>query len=83
MYHFPNLDDQTRSIMVSEFKQDIKKSLFYEPVSMKPEYIASYKLLLRKYFEVGLVEGLEKALTPSFFKEKDKTVEKYPQISLK
>lgn len=72
MYHFPNLDDKTCSIMISELERDIKNGLFYEPSSMKPEYIASYKLLLRKYFEIGHVEGLEKALTSSFFKVKDK-----------
>ncbi len=78
MYHFPNLDNKTRLIMISELERDIKNGLFYEPSSMKTEYISSYKLLLRKYFEVGYVEGLEKALTPSFFKAKDKNGRKIP-----
>ena len=78
MYHFPSLDTKTRSIMISELDRDIKNGLFYEPSSMKYEYLSSYKLLLRKHFEVGHVEGLEKALTPSFFKAKDKSGRKIP-----
>lgn len=31
MYHFPNLDDKTCSIMISELERDIKNGLFYEP----------------------------------------------------
>lgn len=78
MYHFPNLDNKTRLIMISELERDIKNGLFYEPSSMKSEYISCYKLLLRKYFEIGQVESLEKALTPSFFKAKDKNGRKIP-----
>ncbi len=78
MYHFLNLDNKTRSIMISELEQDIKNSLFYEPSSIKPEYISSYKLLLRKYFEVGQIESLEKALTPLCFKAEDKNGRKIP-----
>lgn len=78
MYHFLNLDNKTRSIMISELEQDIKNSLFYEPSSIKPEYISSYKLLLRKYFEVGHIESLEKALTPLCFKAEDKNGRKIP-----
>lgn len=78
MYHFPNLDSKTRLIMISELERDIKNGLFYEPSSMKSEYVSSYKLLIRKYFEVGHIEGLEKALTPSFFKAKDNNGRKIP-----
>lgn len=78
MYYFPNLDTKTRSIMISELEQDIKSNLFYEPSSMKSEYIGSYKLLLRKYFKIGHVESLKKALTPSFFNSKDKNGRKIP-----
>lgn len=78
MYHFPNLDNKTRFIMINELERDLNNGLFYEPSSIKPEYINSYKLLLRKYFEVGHVEGLEKALTPSFFNFKDKNGRKIP-----
>ena len=78
MYYFPNLDNKTRLIMISELERDIKNGLFYESSSMKSEYIGSYKLLLKKYFEVGHVEGLEKALTPSFFKAKGKSGRKIP-----
>lgn len=72
MYYLPNLDETTRLIMISELEHDFKTNLFYEPSSIKPEYINSYKLLLKKHFEIGYVEGLEKALTTSYFKEKDK-----------
>lgn len=78
MYHFPNLDTKTRSIMINELERDFKNGLFYEPSSIKPEYINSYQLLLRKYFEIGHVEGLEKALTPSFFNSIDKNGRKSP-----
>lgn len=78
MYYFPNLDTKTRSIMMNELDCDFKNGLFYEPSSIKPEYINSYKLILRKYFEIGHVEGLEKALTPSFFNTKDKNGRKIP-----
>lgn len=60
MYHFPNLDAKTRLIMINELECDFKNSLFYEPSSIKLEYINSYKLLLKKYFEIGHVEGLKK-----------------------
>ena len=78
MYHFPNLDTKTHAIMINELERDFKNGLFYEPSSIKPEYINSYKLLLRKYFEIGHVEGLEKTLTPSFFNSKYKNGRKIP-----
>lgn len=78
MYYFPNLNNKIRLIMINELECDFKNGLFYEPSSIKPEYIHSYKFLLRKCFEVGHVEGLEKALTPSFFKPKDKNGRKIP-----
>lgn len=78
MYYFPNLDNKTCSIMINKLERDFKNGLFYESSSIKPEYINSYKLLLRKYFEIGHVEGLEKALTPSFFNSIDKNGRKIP-----
>ncbi len=78
MYYFPNLDNNTRLIMINELEHDFKNGLFYEPSSIKSEYINSYKLLLRKFFEVGHVESLEKALTPLFFNSKDKYGRKIP-----
>ena len=62
MYNFPNFDNKTRLIMINELERDFKNGLFYEPSSIKPEYINSYKLLLKKHFEIGHVEGLEKVL---------------------
>lgn len=78
MYYFPNLDNKTRSTMINELERDFKNGLFYEPSSIKAEYINSYKLLLKKYFEIGHVEDLEKALTHSFFNTKDKNGRKIP-----
>lgn len=34
MYYFPNLDEQTRLIMISELESDLITSLFYEPKSL-------------------------------------------------
>lgn len=36
MYYFPNLDEQTRLIMISELESDLKTGLFYEPKSLTP-----------------------------------------------
>lgn len=62
MYNFPNFDNDTRFIMVSELVRDIESGLFYEPSSLRSGYIARYKELLRKCFEYGTIEGLERAL---------------------
>lgn len=35
MYNFPNFDNNTRFIMVSELVRDIENGLFYEPSSLK------------------------------------------------
>lgn len=78
MYHFPNLDNKTRSIMINELERDIENGLFYEPSSLRSGYIAQYKELLRKCFEYGTVEGLERALVSSLFKDKDKIGRKIP-----
>lgn len=34
MYYYPNLDEQTRLIMISELESDLITSLFYEPKSL-------------------------------------------------
>ena len=78
MYNFPNFDNDTRFIMISELVRDIENGLFYEPSSLKSSYIARYKELLRKCFEYGTVEGLERALVSSLFKDKDKSGRKTP-----
>ena len=46
MYNFPNFDNDTRFIMVSELVRDIENGLFYEPSSLQSNYIARYKELL-------------------------------------
>lgn len=73
MYNFPNFDNDTRFIMVSELVRDIENGLFYEPSSLKSSYITRYKELLRKCFEYGTVEGLERTLVSSLFKDKNKS----------
>ena len=78
MYNFPNFDNDTRFIMVSELVRDIENGLFYKPSSLRSGYIARYKELLRKCFEYGTVEGLERALVSSIFKDKDKNGRKIP-----
>ena len=78
MYHFPNLDNKTRSIMINELERDVENGLFYKPSSLRSGYIARYKELLRKCFEYGTVEGLERALVSSIFKDKDKSGRKIP-----
>lgn len=78
MYYFPNFDNDTRFIMVSELVRDIESGLFYEPSSLRSGYIARYKELLRKCFEYGTVEGLERALVYSLFKVNDKSGRKIP-----
>ena len=78
MYYFPNFDNDTRFIMISELVRDIENGLFYEPSSLKSSYIARYKELLRKCFEYGTVEGLERALVNSLFKDKNKNERKIP-----
>ena len=47
MYNFPNFDNDTRFIMVSELVRDIENSLFYEPSFLKSSYMAQYKELLQ------------------------------------
>ena len=78
MYNFPNFDNDTRVIMISELVRDIENGLFYKPSSLRSGYIARYKELLRKCFEYGTVEGLERALVSSLFKDKDKSGRKTP-----
>ena len=78
MYNFPNFDNNTRFIMISELVRDVESGLFYEPSSLKNSYIARYKELLRKCFEYGTVEGLERALVNSLFKDKNKNERKIP-----
>lgn len=31
MHYFPDFDNKTRSIMISELERDIKNGLFYKP----------------------------------------------------
>ena len=62
MYHFP----------------DIRRGLFYEPLSMTASGIMSYKRLLKKCFEKGTPDTLQQKLTSSFFKETDRNGRKIP-----
>lgn len=78
MYYFPNLDDTTRLNMISELEQDLQNGLFYIPVSIKPDFVPTYKKFLRKTFERGTVESLQQELSQNFFKDKDKNGRKIP-----
>lgn len=71
MYYFPDFDEITRLLMVSELERDINNGLFYEPVSMQKSYIPVYKRMLKSVFEKGSVETLRTGFTMSFFKPKD------------
>ena len=78
MYHFPDLDEQTRLNMLSELEFDIRTGLFYEPVSMTASGMMSYKKLLKECFEKGSPETLQQKLTSSFFRETDRNGRKIP-----
>lgn len=78
MYYFPNLDDITRLIMITEFERDLKNGLFYIPKSIKPDFVCAYKRILKVSFEKGNVSSLRRDLIPNFFKTKDKNGKKVP-----
>ncbi len=78
MYYFQNLDDTTRFIMITELEMDLKNGLFYVPKSIKPDFVCTYKKILRNTFEKGDVNSLRRNLIPNFFKEKDKNGKKIP-----
>lgn len=78
MYYFPDLDEQTRLNMISEFEFDIRTGLFYEPLSMTTSGRMTYKRLLKECFENGTPETLQQKLTSSFFREKDRNGRKIP-----
>lgn len=78
MYYFPDLDEQTRLNMISEFEFDIRTGLFYEPLSMTASGMMTYKRLLKECLENGNPETLQKKLTSSFFRETDRNGRKIP-----
>ena len=78
MFYFPNLDEQTRLIMIQELEFDLKIGLFYEPVSMAISGLIAYKRLLKECFENGTPETLLQKLSPTFFKLKDRNGRKIP-----
>lgn len=71
MYYFPNLDEQTRLIMISELESDLKTGLFYEPRSLTSTGMFKYKRLLKECFSTGTLETLQQKLSQSDFREKD------------
>lgn len=71
MYYFPNLDEQTRLIVISELESDLKTGLFYGPKSLTSTGMFKYKRLLKECFSTGTPETLQQKLSPSDFKEKD------------
>lgn len=81
MYYFPNLENKTRSIMISELERDLKNGLFYVPKSIKPDFVCAYKRILKANFEKGDVSSLRRDLIPSFFKTRDRYGKKiHPNI---
>lgn len=71
MYYFPNLDEQTRLIMISELESDLKTGLFYEPRSLTSTGMFKYKRLLKECFSTRTLETLQQKLSQSDFREKD------------
>ena len=71
MYYFPNLDEQTRLIMISELESGLKTGLFYEPRSLTSTGMFKYKRLLKECFSTGTLETLQQKLSQSDFREKD------------
>lgn len=78
MYYFPNLDEQTRLIMISELESDLKTGLFYEPKSLTTTSMFKYKILLKACFSTGTLETLQQKLSQSDFREKDNRGRKTP-----
>lgn len=78
MYYFPNLDDTTRLIMITELEMDLKNGLFYVPKSIKPDFVCAYKRILKANFEKGDVSSLRRDLIPNFFKTRDINGKKIP-----
>lgn len=72
MYYFPDLDEKTRQCMISELELDMKKGLFYDPLSMTSSYLLTYRRLLKECCKNGTPETLQKKLTPAFFRQKDR-----------
>lgn len=71
MSYFPNLDEQTRLIMISELDFDLRTGLFYEPKSITATGMFSYKRLLKECFSTGTPETLQQKLLSSYFRKKD------------
>lgn len=78
MYYFPNLDEQTRLIMISELESDLKTGLFYEPKSLTSTGMFKYKRLLKECFSTRTPETLQQKLSQSDFREKDDRGRKIP-----
>lgn len=79
MYHFPNLDETTRLVMIRELDLDLSNGMFYEPVSIQKSFIPTYKQKLKASFEKGNAESLKSSLSMDMFKSKDKNGRKIPK----
>lgn len=83
MFLFPDLDEQTRLVMVSELALDLSNSLFYEPASMTDFGRSCYRSILKSAFEIGTAETLSQKLTSNFFHDCDRVGRKLsPNIAL-
>lgn len=78
MSYFPNLDETTRLNMIAELEKDCRSGKFYEPSSIQKAYIPIYKSLLKKSFENGNVETLQKSILPTYFRLTDRNGRKMP-----
>lgn len=78
MYYFPNLDEQTRLIMISELESDFKTGLFYDPKSLTSTGMFTYKRLLKECFATGTPETLQQKLSQLDFREKNDRGRKIP-----
>ena len=63
MFCFPNLDEQTRLIMIQELEFDLRIGLFYEPMSMTISGLLVYKRLLKECFVDGTPETFAEEFT--------------------
>lgn len=78
MYYFPNLDETTRLIMISELEEDMKNCLFFTPTCLTDFGATIYPKLLLDCFSKGSVDSLIRQLTSSYFRTKYPTGKKVP-----
>lgn len=83
MYFFPNLDETTRLLMISELENDMKNFTFFTPSCLTDFGATIYPRLLLDCFRKGSVDSLISQLAPSYFRAKYLTGRKVPANSSK